>query len=199
MCLLVKCLLCRRARARSSGGVLIGGLLLALSLLMVIGATFNLGQVLFQSLAACASAEGVWHLDTNRRDGAACPFLWFSKQRTGKEGIARMRQLRTDIGIDATPERVWAILTDFASYPAWNPFIQSIQGEPVAGSKLEVRIAPPDGKAMTFKPTVLNAEPNRELRWLGRVLFPRIFDGEHMLQIEPLADGRVRFVQAERF
>jgi hypothetical protein len=110
-----------------------------------------------------------------------------------------MRQLRTDIEIDATPDRVWAILTDFASYPAWNPFIQSIRGEPVVGSKLEVRIAPPDGKAMTFKPTVLNAEPNRELRWLGRVFLPRIFDGEHMLQIEPLADGRARFVQAERF
>ena len=110
-----------------------------------------------------------------------------------------MRQLRTDIEIDATPERVWAILTDFASYPAWNPFIEFIRGEPVVGSKLEIRIAPPDGKAMTFKPTVLNAEPGRELRWLGRVLFPRIFDGEHILQLEPLAGGRVRFVQAERF
>jgi hypothetical protein len=110
-----------------------------------------------------------------------------------------MKELRTDIEIDATPDRVWAILTDFASYPAWNPLIQSIRGEPVVGSKLEVRIAPPDGKAMTFQPTVLNAEPNRELRWLGRVFLPRIFDGEHSLQIEPLADGRVRFVQAEQF
>ena len=110
-----------------------------------------------------------------------------------------MRQLRTDIEIDATPDRVWAILTDFASYPAWNPFIESIRGEPVVGSKLEVRIAPPDGNAMTFKPTVLNAEPDRELRWLGRVLLPGILDGEHMLQLEPLAGGRVRFVQAERF
>ena len=110
-----------------------------------------------------------------------------------------MRQLRTDIEIDATPDLVWAILTDFASYPAWNPFIESIRGEPVVGSKLEVRIAPPDGKAMTFKPTVLNAEPDRELRWLGRVLLPGILDGEHMLQLEPLAGGRVRFVQAERF
>jgi hypothetical protein len=110
-----------------------------------------------------------------------------------------MRQLRTDIEIDAAPEQVWAILTDFASYPAWNPFIQFIRGEPLAGSKLELRIAPPDGKAITFKPTVLNAEPNRELRWLGRVLLPWIFDGEHMLQIEPLADGGVRFAQAERF
>jgi hypothetical protein len=84
-----------------------------------------------------------------------------------------MKELRTDIEIDATLDQVWAILTDFASYPAWNPFIQSIRGEPVVGSKLEIRIAPPDGKVMTFQPTVLNAEPNRELRWLGRVFLPR--------------------------
>jgi len=51
---------------------------------------------------------------------------------------------------------------------------------------------------MTFKPTVLAAEPNRELRWLGRLLLPRLFDGEHSLRIEP-TNGHVRFVQSERF
>jgi hypothetical protein len=52
---------------------------------------------------------------------------------------------------------------------------------------------------MTFKPTVLEAEPERELRWLGRFLVPGVFDGEHSFHIEPIDDRRVRFVQAERF
>lgn len=67
------------------------------------------------------------------------------------------------------------------------------------GATLEVRIAPPGGRAMTFRPTVRAAEPNRELRWLGRLLLPGIFDGEHSLVIEPLDGGRSRFVQSERF
>lgn len=46
---------------------------------------------------------------------------------------------------------------------------------------------------------MLKAEPERELRWLGRVLLPGIFDGEHSFRIEPAGEGRVRFVQAERF
>jgi hypothetical protein len=51
---------------------------------------------------------------------------------------------------------------------------------------------------MSFRPTVLVAEPNRELRWLGHLLLPGLFDGEHSFSIEPLGDGRVRFVQRER-
>ena len=43
------------------------------------------------------------------------------------------------------------------------------------------------------------AEPGRELRWLGRLLAPGIFDGEHSFRIEPLAQGRLRFVQEESF
>jgi hypothetical protein len=110
-----------------------------------------------------------------------------------------MRELRTQIEVEATPERVWEILTDFAAYPEWNPFVQRIEGEAAPGSKLEVRIEPPGGRAMTFKPTVLEVAPGQELRWLGRVLAPGLFDGEHSLRIEPIDDSRVRFVQAERF
>jgi len=110
-----------------------------------------------------------------------------------------MKELRTQIEIEATPERVWEILTDFDAYPEWNPFIQAIEGEAAPGSKLEVRIEPPGGRAMSFKPIVLEAAPRQELRWLGRVLVPGLFDGEHSLRIEPIDDSRVRFVQAERF
>ena len=46
---------------------------------------------------------------------------------------------------------------------------------------------------------MLQADPKRELRWLGRFLAPRIFDGEHAFRIEPVGDTRVRFTQAERF
>ena len=62
-----------------------------------------------------------------------------------------------------------------------------------------MRIEPPGARASTFKPTVRAVEPNRELRWLGRLLVPGIFDGEHSLLIEPREGGRSHFVQSERF
>jgi hypothetical protein len=78
-----------------------------------------------------------------------------------------MRELRREIEIDVPPERVWAVVTDFAAYPEWNPFIRSISGELHEGAKLEVRIEPPGARAMTFKPTVRAVEASRELRWLA--------------------------------
>ena len=110
-----------------------------------------------------------------------------------------MKELHSEIEIKASAERVWRLLTDFASYPEWNPFIRQISGEPITGERLEVRIEPPGGRGMTFRPTVLNAEDNRELRWLGHLLVPGLFDGEHSLTIQPLEENRVRFVQREGF
>jgi hypothetical protein len=109
------------------------------------------------------------------------------------------RELTTQIEIDAPASRVWEVLTDFDAYPDWNPFVRRIAGRPEPGTKLEVRIQPSGGRGMTFRPTVLAAEPERELRWLGRLLVPGVFDGEHSFRIEPLGEGRVRFTQAELF
>src|SRR5918994_1661113 len=100
-----------------------------------------------------------------------------------------MRELRREIEIDAPPERVWAVVTDFAAYPEWNPFIRRITGELREGARLEVRIEPPEGRPMTFRPTLRTVEAHRALRWLGCLLLPGIFDGEHSLRIEPLTGG----------
>jgi hypothetical protein len=111
-----------------------------------------------------------------------------------------MRQLRAEIEIAAPPDRVWEVLSDFDAYPEWNPFIRRIGGSPHEGEKLEVRIEPPGGRGMTFKPTVLEATPGRELRWLGRFLVPGLFDGEHRLRVEPRdEEGRSWFIQSEEF
>jgi hypothetical protein len=108
-------------------------------------------------------------------------------------------QLHTEITIEATPERVWDILTDFPAYPAWNAFIPQISGPGTVGSRLDVQLQPPGGRGMRMRPTVLAAAPSQELRWVGHTGVPGLFDGEHRFRIEPLAEDRVRFVQEERF
>ncbi|MCA1992437.1 MAG: SRPBCC domain-containing protein [Coleofasciculus sp. S288] len=110
-----------------------------------------------------------------------------------------MKELHSEIEIQASDERVWKLLTDFASFPQWNPFIRKVSGEAKQGQRLKVRIQPSDGGGMTFQPIILKVEPNRELRWLGHFLLPGLFDGEHIFMIEPLGENRVRFVHREIF
>jgi hypothetical protein len=109
------------------------------------------------------------------------------------------KQLYTEIEINASPERVWRILTDFISYPVWNPFIREIRGRAAEGERLRVFLKPSGGKGMVFKPTVLKADPKRELRWLGKLLVSGLFDGEHYFVIETLGENRVKFVHGENF
>jgi hypothetical protein len=110
-----------------------------------------------------------------------------------------MRELSTEIEFEGTPQEVWDVLTDLPAYAHWNPFIKKIDGEPRTGAKLEVRMEPEGERAMTFRPTVLTVEPGREFKWLGHLLVPGIFDGEHRWLIEEIEPGRVRFTQSERF
>lgn len=110
-----------------------------------------------------------------------------------------MRELRTATHIDAPPETVWAVLTDFSQYSDWNPFIPHAEGEIREGARLEVRIEPPGGRGMTFRPTIQRVEPNRELRWLGHLWIPKLFDGEHIFELHAIEDGSTHFVQRENF
>ena len=110
-----------------------------------------------------------------------------------------MRELVTDIEITAAAGRVWRHLTDFASYPEWNPFIRRAEGTLRPGARVRVYVQPPGGRGMEFRPIVIAYVPERELRWRGRLLVPGLFDGEHGFSIEPLRGGRVRFVHREHF
>lgn len=108
-------------------------------------------------------------------------------------------EIRSEVEIEGTAAEVWAVLSDFSTYGEWNPGFTSIEGRAAAGTKLKVAFALNGGRTMTMRPTVLVAEPERELRWLGRLLLPWVFDGEHRFEIHETAPGRVTFVQAERF
>ena len=67
------------------------------------------------------------------------------------------------IDIDATPQEVWDVLTDFASYGEWSTFTAA-EGTAHVGSRLTMRMP-----GMTFRPTVTVATPGQQLRWEGTI------------------------------
>ena len=110
-----------------------------------------------------------------------------------------MKQIETDIVIQAPAEKVWQVLTTFKTHSEWNPFIQTISGGKKAGKRIKVTINRPNGKAMTFYPVVLRYEPNREFRWKGKLGMNGIFDGEHYFILEEKDANRTKFIHGEKF
>lgn len=102
--------------------------------------------------------------------------------------------INTSIVIDATPQVVWGILTDFQNYPSWNPFIKSLRGNVQVGERINAQI-----QQMKFKPTVLSFEAKKEFSWVGHLLFPRVFDGTHSFQLIANATGGTTFIHKESF
>jgi hypothetical protein len=109
------------------------------------------------------------------------------------------KEIKTELIINVVPEKIWAILTNFDNYPNWNPFIKSIKGEVKVGNTITARLEPPGAKGMTFKPHVLAFETNKEFRWIGHLLFPGLFDGEHKFELIDNGNGTTTFKQSETF
>ena len=104
------------------------------------------------------------------------------------------KEITTQVQIAATPERVWAVFTDFNAYAEWNPFIKSITGDVKVRNTIKAELG-----GMTFKPKVLVFEENKEFKWLGHLLFKGLFDGEHRFQLIDNGDGTTTFIQSEKF
>lgn len=105
-----------------------------------------------------------------------------------------MLHITTTIQLPASPERVWAVLTDFAAYPDWNPFVTRASGDWAVGNTVAITAG-----GMSFKPKVLAFIPNQELRWKGKLFFNGVFDGEHYFRFIDNGDGTTQLEHGEHF
>ena len=71
-----------------------------------------------------------------------------------------MKELKTEIILNASTEQVWNALTDLDQYASWNPFIVSSKGEIKVGSKLTNTLL------SKGKPTVTNIKCGTSYRYL---------------------------------
>lgn len=126
-------------------------------------------------------------------------FTYFRGNYSRKKIDLNGKKISTEIHINASPEKVWQVLTNFENYPNWNPFIKTISGEKVVGQELATEITPPNRKSMKFKPKVLVFNINKELWWLGTAPIKRLFDSEHYFRLVEQEKGTVKFEHGEMF
>ncbi len=78
------------------------------------------------------------------------------------------RELRAEVRIDASPEQVWAALTDFSRMPAWSPelvrMVRLGRGEPTPGAQY-VGINRRGPVVWPTRNRIVAVEPGRLLAW----------------------------------
>jgi hypothetical protein len=107
-------------------------------------------------------------------------------------------ELRSEVEIEAPLARVYAVLTDFARYHEWNPYLPVVRGELTVGGKLAIELSLPEGKTYELSPEVTHVTENQELRWRSFWLLPALLEAEHFFQLRQHA-GKTRVMQGQDF
>ena len=110
-----------------------------------------------------------------------------------------MKELYTEVMIDAAAARVFQILTEVTRYHEWNPLIVLARGKVAPGEKLDSRISPPGKSDQPYVVEVIRVVPEREFVWLGQMKMKGILDGMHFFELYPEGANRVRLVHREEF
>jgi hypothetical protein len=109
-----------------------------------------------------------------------------------------MKQFSSNINIRATPEMVWAILTDGPGYSRWNPEITRVDGTIALGKKITAHVMLHGGKIQPVSVRVTAMEPPRQMVWTGGLPM-KLFTGQRKFSIVPKNDGTVDFTMQVRF
>lgn len=110
-----------------------------------------------------------------------------------------MSNVRTAITIAAPPERVWAVLTDFAAYPQWNQIISRVRADLRQGGAIKFKIRMIDAPELGFAAKIVRFAPGRELAWRGGApVLPALAWGEHYFRVTA-KDGGSELVHGEDF
>jgi hypothetical protein len=105
--------------------------------------------------------------------------------------------IRTSVEIDAPSEVVYAVLSDFESYPAWNPYHRKVKGVFQDGADLVVYVTRPDGKQVEVPPHIIRIVENKEITWGGGIR--GIFYGEHSFLLMQISQDKTLLKHNEDF
>lgn len=104
---------------------------------------------------------------------------------------------RGESRIEAPPAAVWAVLVDFASYPAWNPFTVAVTSTLRIGEAVTLDVKMGTRPVMRRVEWVRRVEPNRALDWGMDMAGGWLLRAERTQRLTEL-DGGTHYVTEDR-
>ena len=107
-----------------------------------------------------------------------------------------MKTYDSTLEISAPAAQVWAVLTDFASYPEWNTAVPRLDGDLTVGSTLSMDLDL-DGKRMAVTADVQDLEAGRSFSWKGKLGAEVLFTGRREFTVAAAGPGASTFRHVE--
>ncbi len=102
----------------------------------------------------------------------------------------------TEIVIEATPEQVWEVLTDFDTMPQWSSTFQGLTGDLSDGGQATATFTTPDG---TFPfPHVISWDEGLSFSWSDPILFAPGITDDHRYVVDSTDGEATLFVQTDQ-
>ena len=107
-----------------------------------------------------------------------------------------MKYYEANAKIQATPEAIWALLTDAPGYAGWDNGVVRVEGRILPGETIKVVSEANPGR--TFPVKVTDWQPNRRMVWSGGMPLG-LFKGVRTFSLAPAADGGTQFGVREEY
>ena len=95
-----------------------------------------------------------------------------------------MKEINTEIMIDATPEKTWKVLMDFSNWKDWNPIVASAEGAVELGSNLMITMKGKDGKNIQkYSAKITRLDPPHSFSWTAKMGAGFLFTNQKVFEV----------------
>lgn len=108
-------------------------------------------------------------------------------------------EIRDEIEVNASIEKVWATIIDFEHYKNWNSQLTFLGGKVEPNGHLHLKLSAIGAKPYEFKPEISYWKEKKQFAWLAKTGLPRIFDGEHFFELIDLGNGKTLLINREEY
>lgn len=97
------------------------------------------------------------------------------------------------VDIDASPEAVWEVLTDFANYERWNPLAVECSTSLIPGEPIDMMVRLGPGPLRRQREWVRTCTPGQEFSYNMKPVQGGALSSLRTQRIEPIESGRTRY------
>src|SRR6056297_3432069 len=108
--------------------------------------------------------------------------------------MEKKTRVRASVIIDASPQKVWEVLTDFDNLKRWSSSFQGLSGDFKKNGAIEVTFKSPFGQSK-MKKKLFQFEERKSFGWTG--VFMLGMSDYHTHTLKPTTNGKTEFIQTD--